>query len=77
MRTLPKPVCEICGKPRGRSFDHKQCSKILQERYLAEQKPVTWKGKEGDRVITPEQSRISRGRNMQKKYAAGKVKFSD
>ena len=23
--------CEICGKPRGKGFDHEKCSKVFQK----------------------------------------------
>ena len=34
MKNLPpKNKCEICGKPKGRYFDHTLCSKIKQKQH--------------------------------------------
>lgn len=74
MKLHLRALCPICGKPKGHAADHSKCSPILQAQYQAKQKPLTWEGKEGTRVITPEQARLSRGRRAQKAYASGKFK---
>lgn len=39
MKHLPISVCEICGKPKGRGYNHAACSKIKQKMHEKDARP--------------------------------------